>query len=342
MEKKKVALLFICLNPNYWPFLKDVITDSRDKFLKNHEVDIFTWSDIPEIDSPEHKQVLSNFPAHKEIPLALINNIKSSFATEFEKVQKGELMYYKTYETLLQDCFNDAGRLISKEVLEQAIQFLRTERNVTVFPTAPEVWPYPTLMRYHLFLQQEEILKNYDYIFYMDADMRIVGDVGDEILGEGLTMAEHPGYSVRKEYIPPYEPNPKSSAFIPRLGCIIPDEQTGRPWFKPLYAAGGFQGGKSDAFIQAMKDMRKTIDSDLNNNYISIWNDESHWNKYLYGYKGHIIVLTPSYVYPDSLINEYYNRLWGKEYAPKIVTLTKKFSTSRQAGQEMKGRMQTM
>lgn len=265
MNKQKIALLFICLNPNYWPYLKQVTEDARKHFLTNHQVDFFTWSDIPE----------------------------------------------STY-------------------------------GATVFPTEAVEWPYPTLMRFHLFLQQEEILKNYDYIFYLDVDMRIVDTITEEILGEGLTMAEHPMYSLRREYIPPYEPNQESAAFIPRLGCVITDPKSGRPWFKPLYAAGGFMGGKSATFIEAMKAMKATIDKDFMSNYIAIWNDESHWNKYLYGYRGHLTVLSPSYVYPDSLINEYYVKVWGCQYKPKIITITKPFSTTKLGGDELRAKLESL
>lgn len=251
---KKVALLFVCVNPPYWPFLGDVMRDARDRFLPGHQVDIFAWTDAP--------------------------------------LEEGE------HEFIIQ--------------------------------TEPVSWPYPTLMRYHLFLQEEERLKDYDYIFYLDADMRIVDVVGDEILGEGLTLAEHPMYSVSKKFIPPYEPNPNSSAYIKRFGVII--NENGRPWFKPIYAAGGFQGGTATEFLKAMRTMRDNIDKDFNNNYIAIWNDESHWNKYVSDYKGHMVVLSPSYIYPDSLIENYYVPIWGKNYPPKIVTLTKKFSTTKEGG----------
>ncbi len=262
---KKVALLFVCVNPLYWPFLKDVISDCKIHFLKGHQVDYFVWSDMPE----------------------------------------------------------------------------GTIEGATVFPTEPAAWPMPTLMRYHLFLQQEEKLKEYDQIFYMDADMRVVAPIGDEILSAGLTMAEHPMYSIRREYIPPYEPNQASTAYIPRFGALVANEN-GQPWLKPLYAAGGFQGGTSTEFIKAMKEMKANIDKDFVNNYVAIWNDESHWNKYLSQYQGPVVALSPSYVYPDSLINEYYIKVWGCNYQPKIVTLTKKFTTSKAAGDDLRKKLGTM
>lgn len=172
-------------------------------------------------------------------------------------------------------------------------------------------------------LQQEEILSKYDYIFYCDVDMAFVDIVGDEILGDGLTSGTNPMYYLDKSMVPPYEPNSNSTAYINRPGQIV--NENGQPRFQPMYYAGGFQGGKTDKFIEAMKVMKKNIDKDFNNNYIAIWNEESHWNKYLFD-NPPAIVLNPSYIFPDSLINEYYIPRWGRAYQPKLVTLTKKTS----------------
>lgn len=242
-------------------------------------------------------------------------------------------------------CLNEPYWPFAKDMIEGAKQFFlpghqtdfffwsdmpdAQSHGATVFPTEPVQWPYPTLLRYNLFLQQEEKIKDYDYIFYCDIDMKFVGIVGDEILGKGLTAAQHPMYALRKEYWPPYEPNEQSASYIKRPGRLIDDE--GKPRFMPLYFAGGFQGGKSDKFIEAMKECKKLIDTDLNKSYIPIWNDETVWNKYL-SENPPDIVLTPSYIYPDSLIKEYYEPIWGCSYPPKLVTLTKKFSTSPEGG----------
>lgn len=249
MPKKKIALVFICLNPPYWPYAKDVIEDCRKNFLINHQVDYFLWSDIPE-----------------------------------------------------------------------------TDYGCTVIPTEPAAWPLPTLMRYHLFLQEEEKLKEYDYIFYMDCDMRVVAPITEEILGEGLTAAEHPMYHLRREFRYPTEPNPQSQAYfkVPRH-----------------YFAGGFQGGTSESFIKAMKEMKKNIDRDFFNNYQAIWNDESHWNRYLWDNTPSVI-LSPAYIYPDSLIQEYYVKIWGRNFDPKIITLTKPFSVSKEAGDAVKNTIDSL
>lgn len=211
-----------------------------------------------------------------------------------------------------------------------------------IFPTDSCPWPLPTLFRYHLFLQQEELLKNYDFIFYCDADMLFVSRVGDEILPTkgGLTGAQHPMYALRKEYCPPYEPNPLSSSYIPRPGRII--EVGGQKRLEPLYFAGGFQGGSSIAFIEAMKTIKGYIDTDfVHNNYIPIWNDESAWNKYLF-LNPPEIVLSPSYVYPDSLNKAYYQKVWGKNYVPRLITLTKPFSLSKDSGATLQNKLKTI
>ena len=209
-----------------------------------------------------------------------------------------------------------------------------------VFPAEPIEWPMPTLMRYHLFLQQEDYLKQFDYIFYIDVDMRITDWIGEEILGEGLTAAVHPMYYVKRNLLPPYEPNQNSTAYIPRPGRIIDDLNEKREIinrrFQPLYYAGGFQGGKTEDFIKAMKVMRKNIDDDFGNNYIAIWNDESHFNKYLFE-NPPPVVLEPSYIYPDSLVSDYYvKQVWGRNFSPKIMTLTKNFTTSQEGGDAVK------
>lgn len=204
----------------------------------------------------------------------------------------------------------------------------------TVFDIDPAPWPYPTLMRYHLFLQEEEYLKKFDKLLYIDADMEVVQEIKTDIFGEGLTCAKHPMYALDRRFIPPYEPNPHSSAYIPRFGQIKTDQK--KLWFEPIYAAGGIQGGATKPFIEAMWAMKRSIDRDLQNNYIAIWNDESHWNAYLASHPDDkLIVLGPEYVYPDSLIKDYYEKIWGRSYEPKILTITKKHTLSKEAGKDL-------
>lgn len=370
MPKKKTALLFVCLNQPYWPYLNQVFKDAKRFFLTNHDVDIYAWTDVTQerIDARvnefcTHIDQVANISEPVDNKVAYLIGIFERIIKEFSNT-KQELLNDKIkylYDTEgISMRFNEEGKLLfdfrneRTEVTVTALSKVEKELIQTfyadwsdllatahIMPTEPAEWPYPTLMRYHLFLQQEEKLREYDYLFYLDADMKIVDEVKEEILSDGLTMAEHPMYSLKKRFVPPYEPNRKSTAYIPRLGCVLSDE-FGRPYFKPLYAAGGFQGGKSSSFIQAMKAMKESIDKDFINNYIAIWNDESHWNKYLYTYTGLLTVLSPSYVYPDSLIEQYYHKIWEKPYKPIIYTLTKPFSLSKEGGEALKETLKTI
>jgi len=319
IKKKKIGILCIDLNPPYWQFANEMLWGLNTFFLKHHEikdkydVQLMLWSDLPE-DKTEISLKLAEWLAFRgDVQTSIINKTQQNYIVKDDKKEYVDKM------------IKDA-------------QSIRT-RGAEIFYAEPIDWPMPTLMRYHLFLQQEEKLKDYDYLFYIDVDMKITDWIGEEILSDGLTAAQHPMYALRRNYYPPFESNPESKAYIKRPGRIL--EEDGKKRFEPLYFAGGFQGGKTTEFIKAMKVMRKNVDDDHANNYIAIWNDESHWNKYLYDVPPKI-VLSPSYIYPDSLIDSYYVKLWGRNYSPKIMTLTKNFTTTSAGGQAVQKLTDTM
>lgn len=320
MDKKKVGIVCICLNPPYWQFANEMLWGLNTFFLKHplirdkYEVGLLLWSDIPESEVEVATKLAEWAYSRGELGASVVSADEIQFIAKNKQQQEN-------FHKLVQDVVS------------------MRQRGATVFLTEPIEWPMPTLMRYHLFLQQEEKLKEFDYIFYIDVDMRITDWIGEEVLGNGLTAAQHPMYALRQSYHPPYEPNPESSAYIHRPGRII--EENGTKRFEPLYFAGGFQGGKTEEFIKAMKVMRKNIDADFSKNYIARWNDESHWNKYLSDNPPEV-VLSPSYIYPDSLIDAYYVKVWGRNYSPKIMTLTKKFTTNAADGQKIRDQLTTM
>ena len=126
-------------------------------------------------------------------------------------------------------------------------------------------FPYPTLMRYHQFNKQKDILKKFDYIFYCDVDMLFCGDVGEEILSEGLTACIHP-FSESRSFKNTFELNKESTAYTEEI---------------ETYCCGGFQGGTSEAFLKMSQEIADNIDKDLEKGIIARWHDETHYNKYL-------------------------------------------------------------
>src|SRR5579862_4458233 len=59
-------------------------------------------------------------------------------------------------------------------------------------------WPNNTLLRFDIFLKHEEQLKKCDYLFFINANVRFVRKINNDILPEkaddGLTAVLHPGF----------------------------------------------------------------------------------------------------------------------------------------------------
>src|SRR3990167_7574020 len=203
-SKTKIGIICICLNQPYWQFANEMLWGLNTFFLKHpsikdkYQTDFLTWSDIPE--------------SEKEITVKLADWMAS----------RGELKTSIINATDVQFLANNEQQKTLNEMVGNILTLRK--RDVKIFPTEPVEWPMPTLLRYNMFLQQEEELSKYDYIFYIDVDMRITDWIGEEILGDGLTAAEHPMYALRSNYYPPYEPNPDSSAYIKRPGKVITEK----------------------------------------------------------------------------------------------------------------------
>ena len=186
-------------------------------------------------------------------------------------------------------------------------------------------FPLPTLLRYKYILRRERDLSNFDYVFYCDADMRFIGTVGEEMLGQGITAIQHPSAGSNDPKVfwdltegfknHAFEHNPDSLAYI-------------SPKERKKYFCGGIQGGLSKKYIEAMKVIAKNIGDDLGQNIIARYHDESHWNKYLLQNPPHT-VLPFWYCFPESKDWPTRQVAWKKDvYVPeekeiKILCLDK-------------------
>lgn len=166
-----------------------------------------------------------------------------------------------------------------------------------------EGWPFATLKRYHVFCKHKEVLSEMDYLFYCDADMLFVNDIGDEVLGD-LIGTIHPGFYNKQRGT--YEIKETSTAFV--------SLQEGEKYY-----AGGFNGGTSTSFLKMAEHIKTNIDIDLNNNIIAIWHDESHLNRYFIDNKPEI-ELSPSYCYPEN---------WNLPFEKKLIALDKNHNEIR-------------
>lgn len=168
-------------------------------------------------------------------------------------------------------------------------------------------FPGDTLYRFHYFLSIEErLLKETTSLYYMDVDMLCVDTVGNEVLpsrSKKLVATAHPGFYFVDLGTP--ETNPISAAFIHSHE------------YRPCYWAGGFSGGETAAYLEMAKCIRNNVDADCSKNYVAIWHDESHLNRYLTSNLQHVKTLNPSYCYSK---NHCINKLG---VTPRLIALDK-------------------
>lgn len=182
---------------------------------------------------------------------------------------------------------------------------IESDRSVVKIETEHKNWPWMTLGRYKIFSENRKTLEQMDYLYYIDADMLIVDEVGDEILGD-LVVTQHPGYYKGGDW---REIRPECLAYIPIFKNI-------------QYFAGGFNGGTSQEYLRMADVLSRNIDLDYSRGIIAIWHDESHLNKYVSdsGLQLDLKILTPSYCYGEHM---------DLPFSKKIIALTKKHEDLR-------------
>lgn len=210
----------------------------------------------------------------------------------------GAVQQFQAYKVGL--CMMATGRydIYAQRLIESARKYFLTNHDVTYFvftdgkvKEASDVvqiyqkrlgWPHDTLMRFTVYGQHKKELAQMDYIFATDADMLFVAPVEDKILGK-LVATRHPGFVGHRGS---YETNKNSTAYVgPREG--------------QYYFAGGFYGAKRDTFFKMMDYLTEKIETDLKKDYIAVWHDESHLNRFFIDHKP-TVILEPTYCCPET------------------------------------------
>ena len=176
--------------------------------------------------------------------------------------------------------------------------------NVRVHYIDHEPWPMPTLKRYNYFVKEKDFILEHDYCFYFDADMRIDNVVESEEVCGDLVATRHGYQSLHDPSQQSFDRNPKSLAHVPF------DQKT------VTYYAGGFNGGKTEKFIEMAEVIADRVDKDLSNDVVALWHDESHMNRYLID-NPPTLDLDPTYCYAEEFIGTNYPFKPGKIIALK-------------------------
>jgi histo-blood group ABO system transferase len=179
--------------------------------------------------------------------------------------------------------------------------FLFTDGNVSeepdlrVIPVQHNQRPGMTPSRYPTFVEHAAVFEGMEYLFHLDMDMRVIGKVGVEILGD-LVGTLHPGFHDLPRDKFTFERRPESTAWI------SPEEGTS-------YFSAAFQGGRTERYLYAARVMAERIDADAAKGITAVWRDESHWNRYLIDHPPHL-VLSPSYCWhPDGRTKKFEGKI---------------------------------
>ena len=174
------------------------------------------------------------------------------------------------------------------------------KNNVHVIRKECAGFPADSLFRFEMYLQVEEELKSYDYIYFFNANAEFLHPVNEELLPDetGLAMGVWGGkVAERHPMFYPYERNKKSHAYI------APYEKDYKPFM------GGLNGGTATAYLAMCNELAKNIRDDYNRGIIAIAHDQSHINAYLRKHPCKVIV--PEYCWPEE---------WTpKGFVPKII-----------------------
>jgi hypothetical protein len=169
-------------------------------------------------------------------------------------------------------------------------------------------FPLDTLYRYKYLLNHGiEIELLCDIIYYLDVDMKILENVGDEILpipDKPYIGTKHPGFA--------YSSNKNGSPETRKdvTAYIDPSE------YKECYIAGGFNGGYTYYFRKMAKVIQNRINIDKSKDLMAIWHDESQLNRYFIDNYDKFKILSTDYCYPEN----YHEKIPG---IPKILALDK-------------------
>jgi Glycosyltransferase family 6 len=149
-----------------------------------------------------------------------------------------------------------------------------------------EKWPFITLKRFHSISKVSHLLKEYDMIIYIDADMEFVSDVTtfDQIQTPYFAVC-HPS-NVFDPNFWTVETNPKSTAFISEPKKIP-------------YIQGCLWGARGTHIMELIEMLKQNVDKDLENSIIAVWHDESHLNRIFNSRAEKLSVLYPGLAYPE-------------------------------------------
>lgn len=205
------------------------------------------------------------------------------------------------YKVFWKDFFLSSESLFIREMKKYYFVFTDSEElhgmekeNVFIVKQKDLGWPQNTLLRFAMFDSIRNQLSRFDYLFFFNANLIFLKEITTDFLPkyENLLVALHPSYYLEKDVDRyPYCRNPKSKAYI-AYG-------KGR-----YYVQGALNGGKSEAFLNLISELKMATEEDLKRGVIADVHDESHLNHYILD-RNDVKIVGPEYIYPEGwLLNK--------------------------------------
>ncbi len=149
------------------------------------------------------------------------------------------------------------------------------KHNYTIIHTPHLAWPFSTLSRFqHLhslfYNKNASLLTTYDYLYWLDVDMRLVDDVCEDIFGD-LVGVIHPQRDTSERSYPYESSNEESTAYL---------SQENR--YENPYYFGAFWGGRVEHVFQLIVTCDENVKYDYEklNGFVAHQHDESHLNRF--------------------------------------------------------------
>ena len=185
-----------------------------------------------------------------------------------------------------------------------------------VFSIPSYGWPDATLLRYQEILAIKEFMTE-EVCIYVDADMLIqeafIPKLTPSEWENGMAFIAHPGFwrphgferaifylkypnrilrdlvsTIKFGNLGSWERNALSAAYVPRQN-------------RKKYVCGGVWMGRNQYFFELVEKCSQAVKIDLKKNFVAIWHDESHLNKWFSDHGG--TILTPAFCYDPTYPN---------------------------------------